>query len=152
MNVGITQFPDIVNSVNDFSFTSISKRATQGFDIKDDAILENDELFMAEFDITSLIDAGWNARKGDFPIAYIAIGDDDCEYRYTCWYMYWNYPHVCISVVTMIAIHDLLRYTHKFLDTIPYSVFIMIEELALLGVPTCNKPVHTPHVSRLIFI
>ena len=80
MNVGRTQFPDIVSSINDFSFTSTSKRSTRGFDIKNDAILENDELFMAEFDISSLIDAGWNARVGDFPNTYIAIDDDDCEY------------------------------------------------------------------------
>ena len=110
MNVGITQFPDIVSSVNDFSFNSTSMRATRGFDIKDDAILEYDELFMAEFDISSLIDAGWNARKGEFPICYIAIGDDDCEYMYACWYMHLNYAHVCISVVTIIAIHDISRY------------------------------------------
>ena len=96
MNVGITQFPDIVSSVNDFSFTSTSKRATQGFDIKNDAILENDELFMAEFDISDLIDAGWNARKGKFPIAYIVIDDDDCEYMYACWYMYLNYVCTCM--------------------------------------------------------
>ena len=102
MNVGRTQFPDIVSSVNDFSFTSTakrdtqcsdfsytstSKRATQGFDIKDDAILEYDELFMAVFDISSLIDAGWNARKGDSLIAYIAIEDDDCEYTYVCMFV-----------------------------------------------------------------
>ena len=84
MNVGRDQFPDIVSSVNDFSFTPTSKRATRGFDIKNDAILECDELFMAEFDISSLIDAGWNAREGDFPITYIAIDDDDCEYTYVC--------------------------------------------------------------------
>ena len=110
MNVGRTQFPDIVSSVNDFSFTPTSKRSTRGFDIKNDAILEYDELFMAEFDISSLIDAGWNARKGDFPVTYIAIEDDDCEYMYTCWYMHLNYMYVCISVVTMIEMHDISRY------------------------------------------
>ena len=84
MIVGRTQFADIVSSVNDFSFTSTSKRATRGFDIEDDAILENDELFMAKVDISILIAWGWNARKGDFPITYIAIEDDDCEYMYVC--------------------------------------------------------------------
>ena len=118
MNVDITQFPDIVSNVNDFSFTSKSKTATQGFDIKNDAILECDELFMAEFDIDSLIAAGWNARKGNFPITYIAIDDDDCEYMYACWYMHLNYAHACISVVTMIAVHDISRHTLKILDTI----------------------------------
>ena len=88
MNVGRTQFPDIVSSVNDFSFNETSKRDTRGFDIKDDAILENDELFMAEFDISSLIDEGWNAKVGNFPITYIAIDDDDCEYMYACWYVH----------------------------------------------------------------
>ena len=106
MNVGITQFPDVVTSVNDFCFNSTSTRDTQGFDIKNDAILEYDELFMAEFDISDLIDAGWNARKGEFPIAYICINDDDCEYMYAYWYIHLNYPHGCISVVTMIAMHD----------------------------------------------
>ena len=112
MNVEITQFPDIVRSVNDFSFTSTSKRATSGFDIKNDAILENDELFMAEFDISSLIDEGWNAQQGDNPVTYIAIDDDDCEYMYACWYMPLNYMYIilCISVVTMIVMHDILRY------------------------------------------
>ena len=73
-----------MSSVKDFRFTSTSKRATQGFKIRNDAILENDELFMAEFDISSLIDKGWNTRKGDIPITYIAIEDDDCEYMYVC--------------------------------------------------------------------
>ena len=151
MYVGRTQFPDIVSSVNDFSFTSTSKRSTRGFDIKNDAILENDELFMAEFDISSLIDAGWNARKGDFPVTYIAIDNDDCEYMYTCWHILLNYVIACISVDTMIKIHDILSRYIKFIhDTIPHSVLIMIEKLSLLGVPACNESMHRPHVSRLI--
>ena len=155
MNVGRTQFPDIVSSVNDFSFTSTSKRDTRGFDIKDDAILENDELFKAEFDISSLEDEGWNARKGEFPITYIAIDDDDCEYTDVCmfvhtFHLYYMYVHVHISVVTIIAMHDISIVIHNIHDTILYSVFIMIENLFLLGVPTCNKPVHTSHVSRLM--
>ena len=112
MNVGRTQFPDTVHSKNDFRFTSTSKRATQVFDIKNDVILENDELFMAEFNISSLIDEGWNAKVGNFPVTYIAIEDDDCEYMYACWYMHLNYMYVCISVVTMIAMHDVSQYIH----------------------------------------
>ena len=118
MNVGITQFPDIVSSVNDFCFTPtpMGNRSTRGFDIKDGAILEYDELFMAKFDISSLIDEGWNAREGDIPITYIAIEDDDCEYMYACWYMHLNYTAVCTyvcSVVTMIhAIHDISPCMH----------------------------------------
>ena len=149
MNVGRDQFPDIVSSVNDFSFTPTSKRATQGFDIKNDAILEYDELFMAEFDISSLIDAGWSARKGDIPVTYIAIEDDDCEYMYACWYIHFNYAHVHISIVTMIAIHDISRYINSQCNIIQ-CVFIMIEEPSLLGV-TVHKPVHRPHVSQLTF-
>ena len=96
MNVGRTQFPDIVSSDNDFSFISTSNRSTRDFDIKNDAILENDELFMAEFNISSLIDEGWNVRKGDIPVTYIAIEDDDCEYMYACWYMPLKYMYVCM--------------------------------------------------------
>ena len=76
------RLPDVVSTFKDFFFTSVVKRSAGSFAIVDDSILEFDELFRAEFGISSLVEDGWKARKGQFPIAYIAIEDDDCELRH----------------------------------------------------------------------
>nr|WNS50027.1 Na-Ca exchanger/integrin-beta4-like protein [Halisarca dujardinii] len=74
---GIRQEPDVASTFDDFLFTSTIKTSTENFDIKNDDILEYDELLMAEFSISNLLEEGWLAIKGQFPICYIAIEDDD---------------------------------------------------------------------------
>ena len=58
-------------------FTSTVKYSSASFIIEEDYFIEADELFMAVFDISHLIEKGWNAQKGRFPVAYIAIENDD---------------------------------------------------------------------------
>jgi len=72
---------DVVNTIQDFQFTSNSKSAFKNFTIIDDDVLEFDELFIAEFDVGPEILNSWNARKEEPSIAYILIRDDDCEWH-----------------------------------------------------------------------
>ena len=70
---------DVVNTIDDFIFTSASNSAFTNFTIVDDDVLEFDEIFIAEFSFSPEIANNWNARKGGPSTAFILIRDDDCE-------------------------------------------------------------------------
>ena len=70
---------DVLETINDFVFTPVSKSAFQNFTINDDDVLEFDELLIAAFNFSSDILANWNAVRGEPSTAFILIRDNDCE-------------------------------------------------------------------------
>ena len=70
---------DAVNASNDFVFTPDSRSAFENFTIVDDAVLEFDEVFIAEFSFGPEITNNWNVRQVEPSTAFILIRDDDCE-------------------------------------------------------------------------
>ena len=79
-NAGPGRRTDLVSTLYDFIFTSANnKSAFENFTIVDDAVLEFDELLIAEFDFGPEISTNWNARKGEPSTAFILIRDDDGE-------------------------------------------------------------------------
>ena len=88
--------PDVIRTINAIICNSTTECSTE-FIIRNDDILEGEELFVAVFDITQLIESGWNARKGRFPVAYIVIEDDDCEHVTLClMYALYIYQYIYI--------------------------------------------------------
>ena len=83
--------PDVSESLNAFSFTTLSQSATSNFTHVDDDICEGDELYMATFNLESNTIVGFQSRKVQPEITYIAIRDDDSE-------------HLCIQIIIFIMI------------------------------------------------
>ena len=95
----------MVNTIQDFPFTSGSKSVFKNFTIVDDDVLEFDEIFIAEFSFGPEILNSWNVRKEEPSTAFILIRDDDCELhvqsqdKALC--KYFAYPIMYVCTLTL---------------------------------------------------
>ena len=96
---------DVVNTIQDFRFTSGSKSVFKNLTIVDDDVLEFDEIFIAEFSFSPEILYSWNVRLDEPSTAFILIRDDDCELhvqsqdKALCNYI--TYPIMCVCTLTL---------------------------------------------------